>query len=104
VRANPAAAARLLLQAHGTPFTDADVATYTADLTAWEADLPAADPNNKQIGAFSASGLQQYIDLLQQSGVTKTHIPVGNVMTTQFIDYANNFNVKAVEAYAKGMK
>jgi NitT/TauT family transport system substrate-binding protein len=104
VRANPAAAARLLLQAHGTPFTDADVATYTADLTAWEADLPAADPNNKQIGAFSAPGLQQYIDLLQQAGVTKTHIPVDAVMTTQFIGYANNFSVKAVEAYAKQMK
>jgi NitT/TauT family transport system substrate-binding protein len=104
VRANPAAAARLLLQAHGTPYTDADVKTYTADLQAWEADLPAADPHNTHVGAFSASGLQQYIDLLQQAGVTKTHIPVDAVMTTQFVDYANHFNVKAVEAYAKGMK
>ncbi len=103
VRTNPAAAARLLLQAHGTPFTEADVSVYTADLNAWENDLPAADPNNKHIGAFSFPGLTQYIALLAQAGVTKHEIPVSAVVTNQFIDYANRFDHQAVEALAKGM-
>jgi NitT/TauT family transport system substrate-binding protein len=103
VRDNPAAAARLLLQAHGAPFTEADVAVYTADLKAWESDLPAADPANKRIGEFSLSGLQQYIQLLTQAGVTKTAIPVDDVVTNQFVDFANRFDRKAVAALAASM-
>jgi NitT/TauT family transport system substrate-binding protein len=103
VHENPAAAARLLLQAHGKPFTEADVAVYTADLNAWQDDLPAANPANPQIGAFSAAGLTEYIKLLTQAGVTKHEIPVDDVMTTQFIDYANHFDHKAVAALAASM-
>jgi NitT/TauT family transport system substrate-binding protein len=104
VRDNPAAAARMLLQAHGTPFTAADVATYTADLTAWENDLPAADPANPRIGAFSLSGLTQYIALLTQAGVTKSAIPVDEVVTNQYVDFANRFDRQAVAKLAASMR
>jgi NitT/TauT family transport system substrate-binding protein len=50
VRLNPAGSARLMLQANGKPFTDADVQLYTRELTYWESSLPAADPSNKRIG------------------------------------------------------
>jgi ABC-type nitrate/sulfonate/bicarbonate transport system substrate-binding protein len=86
VRYNPAASARLMLQARGAPFTDADVQTTTAELQAWEPDLPAADPANRRIGALSLTGLQPYIQLLTDVGVTKTAIPSSEVVTDQFVD------------------
>jgi NitT/TauT family transport system substrate-binding protein len=101
VRYHPAAAARALLTAGGKPFGEADLQRKTAELTAWEDDLPAADPDNRRIGAISMTGMQAYIQLLMDAGVTKTAIPVSQVVTGQFIGYANDFDHKSVEQYAK---
>jgi len=101
VRYNPAAAARALLAADGKPIGGADLLRKTAELTVWEDDLPAADPNNKRIGAISMTGMQAYIQLLTDTGVTKTAIPASQVVTDQFIEYANDFDHKSVEQYAK---
>jgi len=99
VRYNPAAAARALLTAGGKPFVDADVLRKTAELTAWEDDLPAADPNSKRIGEVSMTGMQAYIQLLKDVGVTKTAISVAQVVTGQFIAFANDFDHKTVEQF-----
>jgi NitT/TauT family transport system substrate-binding protein len=96
VRYNPAAAARALLTADGKPFGDADVKRKTAELTFWEDDLPAADPDSKRIGAISMTGMQAYIQLLADAGVTKTAMPVAQVVTDEFIEYANDFDHKSV--------
>jgi NitT/TauT family transport system substrate-binding protein len=96
VRYRPAAAARALLTADGKPFGDADLRRKTAELTAWEDDLPAADPNNQRIGAVSMTGMQAYIQLLKDAGVTKTAIPVSQVVTDEFIEFANDFDHKSV--------
>ena len=101
VRYNPAAAARALLTARGTPFTDADLRRKTAELTAWEDDLPAADPGNKRIGAISMAGTQAYIQLLVDAGATKTAIPASQVVTNEFIDYANDFDRTHFEQFAE---
>jgi ABC-type nitrate/sulfonate/bicarbonate transport system substrate-binding protein len=101
VRYNPVASARLMLQARGAPFTDADVQTTTAELQAWEPDLPAADPANRRIGALSLTGLQPYIQLLTDVGVTKTAIPSSEVVTDQFVDFANAFDHASIEKLAK---
>lgn len=101
VRYNPAAAARALLTASGHPFGDADLQRKTAELTAWEDDLPAANPNNPRIGATSMSGTQAYIQLMKDAGVTKTAIPAAQVVTDQFIEFANHFDRKSFEKYAK---
>jgi len=101
VRYNPAAAARALLTADGKPFGDPDVRRKTAELTFWEDDLPAADPNNKRIGAISMTGMQAYIQLLKDAGLTKTAIPVSQVATDRFIAFANDFDRQAFEQYAK---
>jgi len=103
VRYNPLAAARALLTADGKPFDDADLLRKTAELTAWEDDLPAADPNNRRIGAISMTGMQAYIQLLTDAGITKTAIPASQVVTDQFIEYANDFDRKSVEQYAKSI-
>jgi ABC-type nitrate/sulfonate/bicarbonate transport system substrate-binding protein len=101
IRYNPAAAARALLTADGKPFDDADLQRKTAELTAWEDDLPAANPDSKRIGEVSMTGMQAYIQLLKDAGVSNTAIPVGQVVTGQFIAFANDFDHKSVEQYAK---
>jgi NitT/TauT family transport system substrate-binding protein len=101
VRDNPAGTARLMLQARGAPFTDDDVRTTASELVAWEPDLPAADPANPRIGALSLTGLQPYIQLLTDAGVTKTAIPASEVVTDQFIDFANAVNRGKIAALAK---
>jgi len=96
VRYQPAAAARALLTADGKPFGGADLERKTAELTFWEDDLPAADPDNRRIGAISMTGMQAYIQLLKDAGVTKTAMPVSQVVTDEFIEYANDFDHKSI--------
>jgi NitT/TauT family transport system substrate-binding protein len=101
VRYNPAAAAQALLKADGKPFTDADLQRKTAELEFWEDDLPAANPENKRIGEVSMTGMQAYIQLLADAGLTKTAIPVTQVVTDQFIDFANNVDRRAIQQFGK---
>jgi NitT/TauT family transport system substrate-binding protein len=100
VRFNPATAARALLTADGKPFGDAELRQKTAELTAWEDDLPAADPNNQRIGAISVTGTQAYIQLLADAGVTRTAIPAAQVVTNEFIDFANAFDHNSIRQFA----
>ena len=101
IRYNPAAAARALLIADGNPFGDADLRRKTAELTAWEDDLPAADPASKRIGAIPIAGTQAYIQLLANAGVIKTALPASQVVTDEFIAFANDFDRKAFQLFAK---
>jgi NitT/TauT family transport system substrate-binding protein len=100
---NAAAAARLLLVADGKPFTTEDVQRKTAELTAWQDELPAANPDNPRIGAFSEEGVQRYIQLLADSGVIKAAIPASEVVTDEFIKFANDFDHAAVKKLAQSM-
>lgn len=101
---NAGAAARILLSADGKPFTDEDVRRRTAELSAWQDDLPAGDPESRRIGALSKSGVQDYIRLLVDAGVAKTAVPVSEVVTDEFIEFANDFDRQAVERLAKSMR
>jgi NitT/TauT family transport system substrate-binding protein len=103
IRYNPAAAARAMLTANKEPFDDADVRRRTAELTFWEDDLPASDPNSRQIGAFSMTGMQAYIQLMKDVGIMKTVMPVSQVVTDQFIPFANDFDHRLVERHAKSL-
>jgi ABC-type nitrate/sulfonate/bicarbonate transport system substrate-binding protein len=104
IRYNPAAAARAMLTAQGKPFSEADVQRVTADLAAWQDDLPAWDPDSRRIGAMSQDGVQRYIQLLTDAGLTKRAIPASEVVTDQFIAFANDFDRKAFEQRAKAMR
>jgi NitT/TauT family transport system substrate-binding protein len=101
IRYNPAAAARAMLTADGKPFGDADVRRRTAELTFWEDDLPASDPENRRIGEISMTGMQAYIQLMMDVGITKTAMPVSQVVTDQFIKFANDFDHKSIARYGK---
>jgi NitT/TauT family transport system substrate-binding protein len=103
VRYNPAGAARLMLQTRGNPYTEADVVFYTKALTLWEDALPARDPANRRIGYIPERGEELYSKLLQQYGVTKAQVPVAAVVTNQFNAFANDFDHRAIEAYAKSL-
>lgn len=98
---NPKAAARALLTADGKPVDDASVQAKTAELEAWQEDLPASDPDNKRIGEISMRGMQAYIQLLADAGAIKAAIPVSDVVTEAFIPYANHFDRKAFVKSAK---
>jgi NitT/TauT family transport system substrate-binding protein len=100
VRYNPAAAARALLAADGQPFDDADLQRKTAEMTAWEDDLPAADPANHRIGAISLTGTQAYIQLMVDAGVSRTSVPASQVVTDEFIAFANDFDHRSVQRFA----
>jgi ABC-type nitrate/sulfonate/bicarbonate transport system substrate-binding protein len=101
---NAAASARILLSADGKPFTDEDVRRRTAELSAWQDDLPAGDPESRRIGALSKSGVQDYIQLLVDAGVAKIKVPASEVVTDEFIEFANGFDHRAVETRAKSMR
>jgi NitT/TauT family transport system substrate-binding protein len=100
VRLNPAASARLMLQANGQPFTDADVARYTQLLTLWEDALLARDPANPKIGFIDPAGDELYGRLLLQYGVIKQPAPVSAIVTNQFNAFANTFDHRAIERLA----
>jgi NitT/TauT family transport system substrate-binding protein len=100
VRYNPEAAARLMLQTRGNPYTEDDVAFFTKALTIWEDALPARDPANPHIGYIPPDGETVYSKLLAQYGVTKAQVPVSAVVTNQFNAFANDFDHRAVETLA----
>ncbi len=100
IRYNAAAAARLMLTASGAPFTDEDLRRTTAELDAWQSNLPAADPANRHIGALSVAGMQRYIQLLADAGVTPHAIPATEVVTEEYVAAANDFDHAALRRYA----
>jgi NitT/TauT family transport system substrate-binding protein len=104
VRYNPRAAARARLVAEGKPVTAQDVRKNAAELNAWQDDLPAADPTSKRIGAPSVTGMQSYIQLLHEAGVTKAALPASEIVTDEFIAFANEFDRKTFEAAARAMR
>jgi NitT/TauT family transport system substrate-binding protein len=101
VRENPTVAARYFLGAFGPKFTPEALQNEIRELTLLESDLPAADPTNKRIGLLSITGLQLYSQLLADRGMTKAVVPARAVATNQFVEYANAFDHRAVEAFAR---
>lgn len=104
IRYNPQAAARAMLIARGSAFTDADVRRVASDLTAWEDDLPASDPAHPRIGEIRPADMDRYIQLLVRAGVMKRAIPASEFVTDRFIAVANRFDHKAFEQRAKSMR
>jgi NitT/TauT family transport system substrate-binding protein len=101
VRTNPQAAALLYVKGSGQKVTPDALATTTRILSALENDFPAADPSNKRIGYFPPLGVQLYSTILAQYGLAQAAVPGGAIITNQFIAYANDFDHKALIAYAK---
>jgi hypothetical protein len=90
-----------MLAAQDKPFTDDDLKRTAAELIAWEDELPASNPDSRQIGAVSENGVQKYIQLLADSGVTKRVVPASEVVTDRFVAFANDFDRSAFQRRAK---
>jgi NitT/TauT family transport system substrate-binding protein len=104
VRLNPAAAARLALQAHGEPFTDDDVKLFTRELVLWQDALPAHDPASTTIGYVPPADEAVYSKLLADYGVTKAAVPVTAILTNDFVAYANAFDHGAFVARVNALR
>jgi NitT/TauT family transport system substrate-binding protein len=101
VRTNPAAGALLYVRGSGQSVTADAVARTTRILTALENELPAADASNKRIGYFNPRGVQLYSTILAQYGIIKAPVPGSAIVTDRFIAYANDFDHKALVAFAR---
>jgi NitT/TauT family transport system substrate-binding protein len=98
---HPDAAGRALLTALHQPFTAADVQRKTAEFTVWQNDLPASDPDSRRIATPSMTGMQAYIQLLKNAGAITTPVQASDVVTDEFSAFANDFDHKAIENFAK---
>jgi NitT/TauT family transport system substrate-binding protein len=101
VRENPAVAARDYLQGDNEKITPGALANETRQLELSAGDLLGADPLSPTIGAIAPKDIAIFTAFLASSGQTKEIVPPGDVMTNQFVAYANDFDHKAIVALAK---
>jgi hypothetical protein len=66
--------------------------------------LPGYDPMSKKIGNVPLLGMGILSKAIYDNGVTSTLVPASAIATSEFIEYANDFDHKAVEAQAKATK
>lgn len=106
VHYNPAVSARWFIEAGGGggKMTPETLARQTLQLQMLESELPAANPANKRIGAFSMTGTEILSRTLQSYGKTVSVVPAAAIATNAYIDFANDFDHKALIAYAKSVK
>jgi NitT/TauT family transport system substrate-binding protein len=104
VHYNPAVAARYFLQQSNQQVTPASIALITKEIEAYQGSFPAADPGSKRIGYFPVNGVAIYCKFMLQDGLTHVLVPAHELVTNQFIAYANDFDKKAFIAWAKAQK
>ena len=100
-RENPAVAARDYLEGDKEKVTPEALRVQTLDLVLSQGDLLGADPLSRKIGYISAQDIAVFTRFLADSGQTKGVVPAADVMTNQFVTFANDFDHKAIVALAK---
>jgi NitT/TauT family transport system substrate-binding protein len=101
IRVNPRMAARYFLEGSGQRVTPDSLALMTAEVSVLEPDFPAYDPANKRIGYFSPRGMELYCKFLYDAARTPDLVPGADLITNQFVDFANDFDHQAFIARAK---
>jgi NitT/TauT family transport system substrate-binding protein len=104
IRVNPQLAAKYFVQGSGQKVTDEAVATEARLLTISQDLLPAHDLANPRIGEFPVRGIEVLAKYMVDQGLTPNRIPARELVSDQFIAYANDFDRKAFIARAKAMK
>jgi NitT/TauT family transport system substrate-binding protein len=104
VRVNPQAAARLYIEGIGQKVTPDLLANITSVIEAMEPESPAYDLSDKRIGYVSARGVALYCQFFEDAGRTTDLVPGNELVTDQFIQYANDFDRKALIAQAKAVR
>jgi NitT/TauT family transport system substrate-binding protein len=103
IRVNPQLAARYFMEGSGQRVTDDSLALMTKEVIALEPDFPGYDLSNPRIGYYSPSGFELYCKFIYDAGLTPALVPGNELITDQFIAYANDFDKKAFIAQAKAM-
>jgi ABC-type nitrate/sulfonate/bicarbonate transport system substrate-binding protein len=103
---NPELAARYALESEGggSNITPAAIQTEVKQLASLRDELIGADPANPRIGAMPLKGVQLYCKFFYDTGLTSTLVPATEIVTNQFVDYANDFDKKAWIADVKRMR
>jgi len=101
VRVNPEVSARMYLQGTHQAVTPERLATIVAEIKALEPMYPAYDLSDPRIGYMSVRGLKLYCRFVQDAGLTPTLVPGEDLVTDQFVAFANDFDKKAFIAKVK---
>jgi NitT/TauT family transport system substrate-binding protein len=104
VRVNPQLAAKYFVEESGMKVTDEAVATEARLLAISQDLLPADDPMSLRIGEMPVRGLHVLTRFMYDNGLTPQLVPASDLVTDQFIGYANDFDHRAFIARAKAMR
>jgi NitT/TauT family transport system substrate-binding protein len=104
IRENPQLAARYFLEGAQIKITDKSLADETRLLQLDSDQLPGSNPLSMKIGALPLSGMRLYSKYLYDQGFTSQLVPATDIVTNQFIDYANDFDHKAFIERVKHMR
>jgi ABC-type nitrate/sulfonate/bicarbonate transport system substrate-binding protein len=91
-RENPRLAARYFMQGAKIPLTPESLQTETQILEKIQGALPGVDPLSKKIGYISPRAVDVYSNYLYDHHLAPKVIPVADLVTDRFIDYANDFD------------
>ncbi len=103
VRENPQVAAKYFVADSGLKVNEQGMADEVRLFAISEDLLPAVDPMSKRIGEMPVRAMQVYTKFMYDNGLTTQLVPVSAVVSNAFIDYANDFDHKALIAQAKAM-
>jgi NitT/TauT family transport system substrate-binding protein len=103
IRVNPKLAARYFMEGSGQRVTDDALALMAREVEALQPDFPAYDLTNTRIGYFSPRGMELYCKFIAAAGLTPSIVPGTELVTNQFVAFANDFDKKAFIAQAKAM-
>jgi NitT/TauT family transport system substrate-binding protein len=102
LRENPEASARIFLESTSPgKFTADDVRQTTQELAIERDYFPGADPASTRIGALRPEGIAFLAKILADAGYTHQVVPESAIVTNEFIGFANDFDRKALIAFAK---
>ena len=103
VRENPRLAAHYFLEGAGVKETPQSLDNEARLLELSQEQLPGVDPASKRIGAIPPLGVEVFSQFLSANGITSRPVPVDDVITNRFIDFANDFNHAAFVADVRKM-
>jgi NitT/TauT family transport system substrate-binding protein len=103
IRENPQVAARYFLQSAGLKVTDEALGNEVRLLDLSQDQLPGTNPTSKQIGLMSSLGMGVYAKWMADNGMTAHVVPAADIVTDQFIAYANDFDHRALIAKVKAL-
>lgn len=104
IRENPRATARMYLEGTNQKVTPELLDSMTHVVTAMEPDFPAYDPATKRIGYLSTRAIELYTQFFVDAGRTTDRVPGNQLVTNQFIAFANDFDHAKIVRQARAMK